>query len=45
MSEQSNWEKVIDCWSDDTWRLKVPGGWIYRYQELSLVFVPEPSVS
>ena len=26
----------------NTWRMAVPGGWIYRYTD-SMVFVPEPT--
>lgn len=29
------WENV----ATDTWRLRVPGGWLYRFQE-SMCFVP-----
>ena len=45
----SKWEKVTDHCLDDTWRLKVPGGWIYRYStgayhSTSMVFVPELNI-
>lgn len=35
------WEEV----AYETWRLKVPGGWLYRYREFgnpTMAFVPEP---
>lgn len=44
------WEKVIEYspghLESHTQRLKVPGGWIYRYSDyhthMGMVFVPEP---
>lgn len=42
----NNWEKVTDKPLDDTWKIKVPGGYIYRYvsgayHSVAMVFVPD----
>ena len=39
----ADWEKVLDgpfAGASNTYRLKVPGGWLYRYGEKAMEFVP-----
>lgn len=40
------WQRVIDGTPGQwiTWRLRVPGGFLYRYGDVSPVFVPMPEV-
>jgi hypothetical protein len=41
------WENVTNLYSGDTWRLRVPGGWLYRFQpnygNPTMSFVPVPN--
>jgi hypothetical protein len=36
------WERVEGENTGRTYRLAVPGGWLYRYYEEGMAFVPDP---
>ena len=50
-ADETNWEPILGA--DATWRLPVPGGWLYRHVYppdtapvgQSMVFVPDPKAT